>query len=80
MRCAGRRGSGRPVTTRGTSAADRHGDLFFADIEASTLLLQTLGPVRSCADRIRELVRAISSSGSEVDWAATASSSPRARP
>ena len=46
--------------------------LFFADIEASTLLLQTLGAEYGAVlTRIRELVRAAISKhgGSEVDWA-----------
>ena len=62
---AGRDPSARPLPT-GTVT------LFFADIEASTLLLQTLGAEYGAVlTRIRELVRAAISKhrGSEVDWA-----------
>ena len=62
---AGRDPKARPLPT-GTVT------LFFADIEASTLLLQTLGAEYGAVlTRIRELVRAAISKhrGSEVDWA-----------
>ena len=62
---AGRDPKARPLPT-GTR------DPLFADIEASTLLLQTLGAEYGAVlTRIRELVRAAISKhgGSEVDWA-----------
>jgi predicted ATPase/DNA-binding SARP family transcriptional activator len=62
---AGREPSARPLPT-GTVT------LFFADIEASTLLLQSLGAeYGDVLSRIRELVRTALAEhgGSEVDWA-----------